>query len=268
MQTPDELRQLEKSFDEKASLLEEENSECIEAGQELPLCRGEMKIIAKESTAELARANEILKMEITKRKCAEEALRENQEILETIFRLSPIGICIRDTNGDYLHVNDEYCRIFEFKKEELIGRNFSVILPPDEIDAAKETYARLLNENLPRPRERKRRRKDGAAVYIEAADSMLHRRKGQTAVITVVRDITERKRTEESLLLSEDRYRRLFEDAVLGIFRSTPDGKIINVNPAYARMFGFDSPEEAKRQVNDVAADLYADPSRRMKSCA
>ena len=64
--------------------------------------------------------------------------------------------------------------------------------------------------------------------------------------LVFVRDITERKQTEESLLLSEDRYRRLFEDAVLGIFRSTSDGQIINVNPAFARMFGFDSPEEAK----------------------
>ena len=50
---------------------------------------------------------------------------------------------------------------------------------------------------------------------------------------------------------------------MLGIFRSTPEGKIINVNPAYARMFGFDSPEEAKSLVNDVAVDLYVDPSRR-----
>ncbi|MGO9371800.1 MAG: PAS domain S-box protein [Syntrophobacteraceae bacterium] len=263
MQTSDELGQLAKSFDEKASLLEEENSECIEAGQELPLCRGEMKIIAKESTAELARANEILKMEITKRKCAEEALRESELILGTILSLSPFGISIRNTNGNYLHVNDEYCRIFDFEKEELIGRNFSVILPLDEVGTAKETYTRLLNKNLTRPRECKRRRKDGAAVYIQAADTMLHQENGQNALITVVRDITEHKQTEESLLLTEDRYRRLFEDAVLGIFRSTPEGKLIHVNPAYARMFGFNSPEEAKRQVNDVVVDLYADPSRR-----
>lgn len=73
----------------------------------------------------------------------------------------------------------------------------------------------------------------------------------------------ERKRAEEALRESEERYRRLFEDAVLGIFQSTPDGKIITVNPSYARMFGFDSPEEVKRLVNDVAIDLYADPPRR-----
>jgi PAS domain S-box-containing protein len=201
--------------------------------------------------------------DITERKRAEEEVRENEEILEAVFRLSPVGICVRDADGNYLHVNDEYCRTFEFSKEELIGRNFSLILPPGEVEAAKATYSRFVIENLPRPRERKRRRKDGAIVYTEATDCILSREKGDVAVITVVRDISRRKRTEESLLYSEDRYRRLFEDAVLGIFRSTPDGKIISVNPAFARMFAFESPEQARDQVNDVGADLYVDPSRR-----
>ncbi|MGA2401869.1 MAG: PAS domain S-box protein, partial [Syntrophobacteraceae bacterium] len=73
----------------------------------------------------------------------------------------------------------------------------------------------------------------------------------------------QRRQAEETLRVSEERHRRLFEDAVLGIFRSTPEGKIVDVNAAYARMFGFDSPEEMKSLVNDVAVDLYADPPRR-----
>jgi PAS domain S-box-containing protein len=82
-------------------------------------------------------------------------------------------------------------------------------------------------------------------------------------ILCIGNDFTERKKAEDSLLLSEDRYTRLFEDAVLGIFRSTPDGKIIHVNPAYARMFGFDSPEETKSRVNNVAVELYVNPPRR-----
>jgi len=72
-----------------------------------------------------------------------------------------------------------------------------------------------------------------------------------------------RKQAEETLRQSEDRYRRIFDDAVLGIFQSTPEGKILRANPAYARMFGFDSPEEVMSFVNDVAVELYADPPRR-----
>ena len=110
--------------------------------------------------------------------------------------------------------------------------------------------------------EQKHMKLDGTTIYVEAHSIPIRYQKNEGTLV-FVRDITERKQTEESLLLSEDRYRRLFEDAVLGIFRSTPDGKLINVNPAFARMFGFDSPEEAKIKVNDMAVDLYADPSRR-----
>jgi PAS domain S-box-containing protein len=200
--------------------------------------------------------------DITERKRAEEEVRESEEILEAIFRLSPVGICVRDDNGDYLHVNDEYCRIFGFSREELTGHNFSLILPPEEVEVARETYFYFLMDNVPRERERRRRRKDGTIVYTEAADSIWSREKGRTVVISVVKDITRRKQTEESLLFSEDRYRRLSEDAVLGIFRSTPDGNMVSVNPAFAGMFGFDNPEQAIDRINN-AMDFYIAPSCR-----
>ena len=59
------------------------------------------------------------------------------------------------------------------------------------------------------------------------------------------------------MAVSEEREQQeLFEDASMGIFRTTPEGKLINVNPAFTRMFGFDSPEEAKSRVDDVAVDI------------
>ena len=63
-------------------------------------------------------------------------------------------------------------------------------------------------------------------------------------IAVYVHDITEVKRAEMKLVASEARYRRLFEDSVLGIFKADPYGQIETVNPAYARMFGYDSPEE------------------------
>ncbi|HKZ16501.1 MAG TPA: PAS domain S-box protein, partial [Geobacteraceae bacterium] len=74
-------------------------------------------------------------------------------------------------------------------------------------------------------------------------------------------DISQLKRAEEALLESEMRYSRLFDDAVLGIFRFTPEGRIIAVNPAFARMFGYVSPNELLECVSN-SADLYAAPLR------
>ncbi len=71
--------------------------------------------------------------------------------------------------------------------------------------------------------------------------------------------------TLAQLRASEAKYRRLFESAVLGIIQSTPDGRIISITPAFAAMFGYQSPEDMLTVVKDVAADLYADPQSRPK---
>jgi PAS domain S-box-containing protein/putative nucleotidyltransferase with HDIG domain len=63
-------------------------------------------------------------------------------------------------------------------------------------------------------------------------------------------------------IASEQRYKRLFSDAILGIFQTSPDGKLLDANPAYARLFGYDSPEEALSVIQDVA-DLYVHPEKR-----
>jgi PAS domain S-box-containing protein len=75
--------------------------------------------------------------------------------------------------------------------------------------------------------------------------------------------LSDAKRETESLKANEESYRRLFDDASIGIFRSTPDGKGIAVNPALARMFGYESPEEIIISVKKIGEDLFVDPSQR-----
>lgn len=74
---------------------------------------------------------------------------------------------------------------------------------------------------------------------------------------------SEKRVAERALRESEEKYRRLFESASLGIFQSTPEGKAISVNPALARMFGYDSPKDVVQSLENVAIDLFVDPNRR-----
>ena len=78
-------------------------------------------------------------------------------------------------------------------------------------------------------------------------------------------EITERKQIENALRESEERYRILFEDAIEGIVQSTPQGKYINVNQSYARIFGYDSPDEMVDQVTNVGVQIYAHPEDRAR---
>jgi two-component system cell cycle sensor histidine kinase/response regulator CckA len=77
-----------------------------------------------------------------------------------------------------------------------------------------------------------------------------------TGAIEVVSDITDLRNAEE-------KYRSIFDNAMEGIYQSTPDGRLISVNPALARMFGYDSPETMMSEVTSVGRSLYADPSMR-----
>lgn len=76
-------------------------------------------------------------------------------------------------------------------------------------------------------------------------------------------DITALRQTEAALHEGQARYRTIYEHAALGMFESTPEGKVLNINPAYARIFGFDSPADALEYVTDITQKVYVYPERR-----
>ena len=69
--------------------------------------------------------------------------------------------------------------------------------------------------------------------------------------------------TGQSMIASEAKYQRLFDKATIGIFQSSPEGKVITANPEFARMFGYESPEDVIASIKDVSTDMYVDPQRR-----
>lgn len=68
---------------------------------------------------------------------------------------------------------------------------------------------------------------------------------------------------DSALRKAEEKYRLIFEDAIEGMFQTTPDGKYLSVNPAIARMFGYESPEELMASVSDIGPVVYVNPERR-----
>lgn len=140
-------------------------------------------------------------VEITERKKAEEALERGSNLLAATLDVLPVGVCLTDETGHYRMMNDAYCAIYEYDREEMLGQHYSVIMPPDQIALANAHYARLLSGDVGIPVERKRQRKNGSIVYIEAANALVVGEDGQKMVITTVRDVTERKRVEEIIRL-------------------------------------------------------------------
>jgi PAS domain S-box-containing protein len=77
--------------------------------------------------------------------------------------------------------------------------------------------------------------------------------------------IAELKRAEDALRLSEEKYRSIFENSIMGIFRTTPDGHYLSVNPAGARMYGYKSQEEMMQSVTDMSHQIYVHPEDRKR---
>ncbi|MGD1944257.1 MAG: PAS domain S-box protein [Leptolyngbyaceae cyanobacterium] len=88
---------------------------------------------------------------------------------------------------------------------------------------------------------------------------------GEDEVLIMVRNITARKRAEAALRIAEENYRSIFENALEGIFQSSPEGRFINVNPALAQIYGYDSPEEMIQSIEDISEQLYVDPAQRQQ---
>jgi PAS domain S-box-containing protein len=86
--------------------------------------------------------------------------------------------------------------------------------------------------------------------------------KGETTVLTALYDITDRKQAEDALRLAEENYRSIFENALEGIFQTTPKGNYLSVNPAMARILGYDSPDDVMTAVINIR-DAYVHPEDR-----
>jgi len=100
-------------------------------------------------------------------------------------------------------------------------------------------------------------------------DSVRLKKKWDEEIISLLKIVGEifvnalaRKKAAETVRISEEKYRNIFENAMEGIFQSTPQGRYLSVNPAMAKMYGYDSPEDMIENVTDIGGQLYADPSR------
>ncbi len=108
--------------------------------------------------------------------------------------------------------------------------------------------------------------KDGAMRWVHERGSRISPASdGPPELVGFIQDITERKRAEQALREAERRYRSIFENAVEGIFQSTPDNGYIAVNPALARIYGYESPDQLIAKLRDIERQLYVIPGRRQE---
>lgn len=198
-------------------------------------------------------------IDISERMRAEQIISEREEKYRQLFELESDAIFLIDNEtGRILEANNSASSLYGYRKEELLQkRNTDLSAEPSKTTDA--TRKGLLKVPL-----RYHRKKDGTVfpVEITATHTIWNGRKTHLAAI---RDITERVKVEEALLKSEEDYRNIYDDAMVGIFQSLPEGRYIRVNSALARIHGFASPEEMISTVTNIGEQLYVDPGDRKR---
>ena len=106
----------------------------------------------------------------------------------------------------------------------------------------------------------------GKGAYLWGIATPLYDKSGKVvAAIESIRDVTDRKMAEATLTKAEAKYRAIFENAMEGIFQTTPEGRYVTANPAHAKMLGYDSPEEIMASTTEIGRQIYVDPAQRLE---
>jgi PAS domain S-box-containing protein len=196
--------------------------------------------------------------DITERKRMDEELRHSLAWQEAIFEGSRDAVFIADSQDRFVAVNKAACNLTGYTREELLQMRIPDLHEEVDLAAYKQFRDRILKgESI--LSEAKIKRKDGTKVDTEFSNSRVVIG-GIPFMHTVARDITERNRAEKTLRASEERYRRLFEGDLAGVYFSTPSGKLISCNAAFARIFRFKSVDDA---LATDTHELYSNPEAR-----
>jgi PAS domain S-box-containing protein len=146
-------------------------------------------------------------------------------------------------------VNDAYCSIVEMKKEELIGKPFSIVYHHSEKEKVFEIYLRdALNEEIKTRFERENVLWNGKRCWFEFSNSFLGLPESEKVTLSIIKDITERKNSELELIESEKKFRMLFNNANDAVFvtqlrKNKTYGDFIEVNNVACKRFGYTKKE-------------------------
>jgi PAS domain S-box-containing protein len=189
-------------------------------------------------------------------------LREQQVLLlaqRLIAEATPIPVLIsRLEDGVILYANTTAGSTFGLPVEQLLGCHIQdFYFNPSDRKELVEALSRA--ESIQR-RELQCKRADGTPFWVTASLQPLTFN-GEATVLSALCDITDRKQAEEALRLAEEKYRSIFENALEGIYQSTPDGRFLSVNPAMARIHGYDSPVAMMEGVTEIGDQIYVDPN-------
>ncbi|NET56507.1 MAG: urea ABC transporter substrate-binding protein [Symploca sp. SIO2E6] len=227
------------------------------AREELKQAKAELEQQFAERTAALVASNDQLVAEVAERTLAEKALQTAKDQLQAILEAVPGIVSWISSDLKYLGVNRQLAQTFNLAQEDFIGQDIGFL-------KASSEFNQLVKEFFASPEQDTYQEVNAQVNGTNHIYLIVARKYDQDrAAFTVGIDITERQQALEAQRQAEANYQSIFENALEGIFQTTPDGHYLSVNPTFARIYGYESPEALMANVTNIKEQFYLNPSRR-----
>jgi PAS domain S-box-containing protein len=199
--------------------------------------------------------------DVTASRQAERVLQESELLFREVFNHANDAVFLLERTphgpGNYLLVNDKAVRMLGYSKEELLELSPRDIVPEETQKKIMPVVIKKLLKDGHATFESSHRRKDGSIYPVEVSTHTF-RYKEKDVDLSIVRDITERKRAEELARESEVRFRTVFENAGDAIAVHDPEGNFVEVNDVICRRLGYSREELLTMKVVDVDDPVHA----------
>ncbi len=197
--------------------------------------------------------------------------RDQERLLETLLGQleGMVYRCREDAQWTMEFVSDGCRALTGYRPEDLLLNSrvsYEDITYVDDRARVRAEIQAALRDRRRFELEYRISRADGTVRWVWERGAGIFREDGTLdAIQGFIEDITSWRENEQALRDAEERYRNIVENAVEGIFQTTPQGRYLSINPALARIYGYDKPEEMIGAYLDIGRQLYVDPARRLE---
>jgi len=219
--------------------------------------------LAEGQTSRAGSGNRPSISEISSRTRMEEAGSTSESIYRTIFENTGSATVICDEDTTILLANAEFEKMFHYTREETEGKkSWEIFVLEEDLERLRDFHRqrRIDPASVPNKYELKVVDRHGFTYDAHMTVAMIP---GTKKSVASIMDITPWKKAKIALAESEAMYRNLFENASIGMFQTTLEGRFLRINKAFASMLGYESTEEVISTITDAATQIHADPRNR-----
>ena len=219
----------------------------------------------EDKLTQLEKANQALREEVQRHHRAQEELVRSKERFSKVFHSSPHGLVIATAKeGRLLEVNRAFCRASGYSREELLGKTASEIGLWRDSGPLQEAQAIIRDKGSLQEFVVPCVHASGAPILVSWSAEPLEL-DGKDYLISVLADVTERERTEQALKDSEEKYRTLMEAVADPVIVYDLQGRVVYVNKAFSKVFGWTSGEVLGDRLNFVPPEEVAESERKIQ---